>query len=148
MKVETTISQLKRLNESYKSLAERYARERDDASVKFVEFSNLVAQTSDALDALEGRPSLKQQLEQALSQSQQVSQQVSERRQPAMTANDDISHLPVAEPGFNWKQNEAFEWVLVPAGTQISESARTAIPLILPNIMDDEQFGDKPEDLL
>jgi hypothetical protein len=142
MKVETTISQLKRLNESYKSLAERYARERDDASAKFVEFSNLVAQTSDALDALEGRPSLKQQLEEALKP----------RMEP--TSHQLAAPTPVsmyqleAEPGFHWETNYLGESVLIADGTKPAEPARTAIPLILPAVMDDEQFGDKPEDLL
>jgi hypothetical protein len=142
MKVETTISQLKRLNESYKSLAERYARERDDASAKFVEFSNLVAQTSDALDALEGRPSLKQQLEEAL-KSTNADIPVSQR-----TATPVSQYQLEAEPGFHWETNYLGESVLIADGTKPAEPARTAIPLILPAVMDDEQFGDKPEDLL
>lgn len=140
---EKNIEQLKRLFADAQKSIERYAAQRDSAQKELDQATADAAQLQDALDALEGRPTLKAKLETAISEAAKLTQvRVAEEIAPATPQNP---NLPAPEAGLKWAKNELNQDVLIPIDAPAPTQADTVIPLMLPVV--DESF-DKPEDLL
>lgn len=107
MNIEKTLERLKKIHEQYSKnvavLADKISilqKELDDAKTKQI-------QTFDAIQALEGKPTISKMLESMARPANPVN--------PAIYQDVSVpSDLPAPEPGMKYVQNNLKEWVLIP----------------------------------
>lgn len=142
-KNEKILEALKAQYVEYKELVDTWTTKRDQAIESLNYYSDLLIQTEDAINALEGKPTLKKMLEAALVQSQapQFDAGGPPNVHPTPTPNE--KNLPPAEPGMKWAVNDIGQDVLVPIDTPEPSVSRTPVGnIVLPAVTEDSGFDD------
>ena len=150
--LDRALTQLKQLQKRNTERVEKLSTQLAVLQSRLAKAREMAAQAKDAVDALEGRPTLKKQLEDAM--ARQLSS-VSQFAPPTLGAVGTESTklppsevLPPAEPGFRWAKDEIGQDVLVPINQPMPSEAATAVPILLPPVLEGDEFADAPETLL
>lgn len=136
MKIEKTLENLRKLNEAAKKEVELLEFELAETQEHLNAAKEREITTADAIAALTGAPTLKKMLEEAIKPKH-----AAPAREIEMIPS---SNLPSPEPGFKWAVNELGEDVLIAQNAEIAASQI----LSLPEVLENENFADKPEDLI
>lgn len=148
---EQILEALKTQHGHYMARQTMLQTELNEIQIQLSEVSDLVTVTEDAINALEGKPTLKKMLEAALVQANTPASQSFDiggppNVHPSSVANP--KNLPAPEPGFKWVVNDIGQDVLVPIDTPEQPVSETAVGRIaLPIITEDSKF-DNIEDVL
>ena len=146
MNLDKTLANLKKLHEGYTADVARLTAEVQAANEELVAASALAAQTLDAINALEGKSSLKKMLEEALQKPK--SEPLDSAVGAICLAAAPSSDLPPAEKGFQWVKNAEGEYVLIPLTGNVQVAPQTPTSITLPAIDEDATFTDTPEDFI
>jgi hypothetical protein len=137
--MEKTLERLKILHVDYTRQVTELIVERDAIIEALNYASDLADQTADAINALEGKPTLKKMLEEALAQK------TNSPTIPVPNLNTLVpdSYTPEgmlpAEPGMKWIKN-GDEYLLVPIAEQSLTLASASATIIVPPVEEDATF--------
>lgn len=148
--IEETLERLKAVHAAYTQQAAQAKGEMDTAIACYTKLSDAVAQTGDAIAALEGAPTLKKMLADALAQKSSIAD-ISESprtltpdlggRSASFQGKELLqTDLPKAEPGFHWAINGLQEWVLLPLNGQMPAPSAAGTEILIPPVAEDEIF--------
>lgn len=151
-KNEKILEALKAQLAEYKRLVESWTTKKEQAIESLAHYTDLATQTEDAINALEGRPTLKKMLEAALTQAAPQPQPNAggpPNVHPNPTTPDTSKNLPPAEPGFKWAVDDIGQDILVPINTPEASVSKTAVgDVVLPAVTEDSGFDDPNGELL
>jgi len=148
MKLNKTLSDLKKILASDIAKAERFAVKKDALLAALEEMNQRICRTRDAINALEGNETVVSVLKNMASNmahdaAAQIASATDALQTPAVPQNGK-EELLTPEPGFVWRKNEAGEDMLVPvamieaAKRQASQPApQTAESFLLPAVEED-----------
>lgn len=146
-KTDKILTDLKEQYEDYKDLVATWTTKRDQAIESLNYYSDLLVQTEDAINALEGKPTLKKMLEAALVSAKQADP-LDPQLAPVSLPAPEGKNLPPAEPGFKWAVNDIGQDVLIPVGDSAPVVTETpAGRIVLPSVAEDTPFEDDPTEL-
>ena len=116
MKLDKTLDNLKRLHENFSQEVALLSQKKERVSLALQEATERMLQTFEAIQVLEGKPTLTSLLTPAQGTPIGTTGQFAEATPlpPAVAPTPSPDGLPPAEIGMKWAKNEAGEDVLVP----------------------------------
>jgi hypothetical protein len=148
MKIDKTLEQLRKIHGAAKDEVESLTARIDNLQFLLDLAKDRMIQTDDAINALEGKPTLKKMLEAALQTKEHAAPIITELPGRNMIIAQTANSLPPAEPGFKWAKNEIGQDVLLPENPPAASENVETNYLTLPPVIGEDDFEDEVEDML